>query len=318
MHHVLVVITLLLDQGWPIGPPPAPPTPAPLDTASVLVDVAASAPVATPAPVVKQPTRVAQQPSAPAPVAAPTHAAEPAAPSVFVSPPLIDVPVFDAPILVAQAGGATALSAPQVVEKVQAFYLKTNRLTAEFRQYYTNVTFGKKTQSDGTVYIKKPGKMRWDYRAKSRGKVKQVKSFVSDGQRLWAVEHDNKQAFKQDLDGNVLPVAITFLHGTGNLNKDFTATLDKSGKRGRTGDLVLELVPKKPSAQYKTLWLVVDPSNFRVRESVVLEASGNTNRFAFYKPNVEKSINDTWFSIDERALKKNGYRIVEPEKKAKP
>ena len=77
-----------------------------------------------------------------------------------------------------------------------------------------------------------------------------------------------------------MPVAITFLYGQGDLSKDFTATL-APGKFGGQGDLVVQLVPKQPTAQYKTLWLVVDSSDFHVKESIIEEVSNNLNSFSF-------------------------------------
>src|SRR5688572_22702949 len=103
---------------------------------------------------------------------------------------------------------APRLSADAVVGKVQAFYVGTQSLKAKFRQEYTNTTFGKTSTSDGVLWIKKPGKMRWDYHKRR----KLQKSFISDGVLLWAVEHDNKQVFKKNLGDDVLPVAITFLY----------------------------------------------------------------------------------------------------------
>jgi outer membrane lipoprotein carrier protein len=209
------------------------------------------------------------------------------------------------------------VGAREVVSRVQVFYEKNDRLSAKFRQYYTNVTFGRKTTSDGKVYIKKPGKMRWDYYRKVRGKAQTVKSFISDGAMLWAVEHDNKQVFKKDLETDLLPVAITFLYGKGDLSRDFSAALDP-GTHGQPGDYVLALTPKQPSAQYKTLWLVVDATTFRVRESIVLEASGNTNHFRFFHPDMARTVEDTWFAFDEKAAKNKKYRIVEPEEELPP
>ncbi|WP_428268408.1 LolA family protein [Haliangium sp.] len=212
----------------------------------------------------------------------------------------------------ASAEGATApakaLSANDVVDRVQAFYEGTGQLTALFRQTYTNVTFGKKSVSDGKLWIKKPGKMRWDYRGKQR-KVK--KSFISDGTTLWAVEHDNKQVFKKNLAEDMLPVAVSFLYGEGDLRRDFQAAFDRSGTYGKKSDYVLELTPRKPSAQYKTLYLVVDPGNFRVKESIVIEASGNTNHFRFYSPDTATSVKDSWFFFNEKQFKH--YRLVEPD-----
>lgn len=208
---------------------------------------------------------------------------------------------------------ATRLSAEDVIAKVQAFYNENQKLTALFRQTYTNATFGKTSVSDGKVWIKKPGKMRWDYQGKDK-KVK--KSFISDGKMLFAVEHDNKQVFKKSLEEDMLPVAITFLYGKGDLARDFVPKLDTSGTYGKKSDYVLELTPRAPSAQYKKLFLVVDPENFRVKQSIVIEASGNTNHFRFYSPDTEKPIKDEWFVFNASAFK--NYRVVEPDQAAEP
>jgi outer membrane lipoprotein carrier protein len=159
------------------------------------------------------------------------------------------------------------------------------------------------------VWLKKPGKMRWDYQNRRTGEVN--KSFISDGSRLWALEHDNKQAFRKDLEDTVLPVAVTFLTGQGELMRDFRPALDRSGTYGAPSDYVLRLVPRRPSAQYKTLWLVVDPEDFRVKQSIVLEASGNTNHFRFFEPDTNRPVRDSWFEVDPNALR--GYRIIDPE-----
>ena len=201
------------------------------------------------------------------------------------------------------------LGAGDVVSRVQEFYTDTKQLTALFRQTYTNTTFGKTSVSDGKLWIKKPGKMRWDYAGKSRNKVK--KSFISDGTILWAVEHDNRQVFKKNLHDDMLPVAVTFLFGQGDLARDFDARLDTSGKYGKKTDLVLDLTPRKPSAQYKKLYLVVDPGNFRVKQSVVVEASGNVNHFMFFSPDTRKPVRDAWFVFNEKKLQ--NYRVVQPD-----
>lgn len=224
------------------------------------------------------------------------------------------------PAQAAAQGGASAgqstrakrLSPTAVVERVQAFYVDTRQLTALFRQTYTNTTFGKKSVSDGKLWIKKPGKMRWDYRGKQR---KVNKSFISDGVTLWAVEHDNKQVFKKSIEDDLLPVAITFLYGKGDLARDFQAALDTSGKYGKQSDYVLELTPRAPSAQYKTLYLVVDPADFRVKESIVIEASGNTNHFRFFSPDIKAPVKDSWFVFNEKQFR--DYRVVRPDEQGR-
>jgi outer membrane lipoprotein carrier protein len=177
---------------------------------------------------------------------------------------------------VAKAPPPPALTAAELVAKVQAYYATTQKLRAEFRQEYTNTTFGRSSTSDGLVYIAKPGKMRWDYQKP------EAKYFISDGTTLWVYEAAQKQAFQQSLADQILPVAVTFLYGKGDLATEFTPSLDP-GKFGGKDDHVVKLTPKKPDAQYKHLWLVIDPRDFHVKESIIREASDNLNHFFFRK-----------------------------------
>ncbi len=206
------------------------------------------------------------------------------------------------------------LAAGDVVTKVQAFYKDTETLRAKFRQTVTNKTFGRKSFSDGFVWIKKPGKMRWDYYSKKM-KSQVTKSFISDGATIWAVFHQDLQFFKQSTKDNLLPVAITFLAGQGDLSADFTSEIDTKSGYGAKGDYVVKLTPRKPNAQYKTLWLVVDPGNFRVKTSIVLNSKGDTNQFAFFEGTTKALVKDSFFIFDEKANKK--FRLVNPEEAPK-
>src|SRR5437899_7862825 len=51
----------------------------------------------------------------------------------------------------------------EVVKKVQARYEKTRDLQADFKQSTKIEGFASPISSSGRVYIKKPGRLRWDY-----------------------------------------------------------------------------------------------------------------------------------------------------------
>jgi len=229
--------------------------------------------------------------------------AAPAAPPP-VQPAIVEVA---APAVTA----APASKANEVVDQVQKFYANIKRVTAQFRQSVTYDTFGSTKTSDGQVYIQKPGKMRWDYLEKKKDKVVVKKSFISNGTYLYVVEHDNLQVVQKNLQQDLMPVAVTFLYGKGDLKAEFNAELDASGKYGAKGEFVLKLTPKKPSAQYKNLFLVVSPGDYHVTQSVIIDSSNNVNHFRFYAPDFEKPIKDTWFEFDEKSVK--NYRIVDAD-----
>ena len=61
------------------------------------------------------------------------------------------------------------MSAPvrALVDRVQAFYEKTQDFTAKFKQDYTYKAFQRTQSSSGQVTFKKPGLMRWEYQLPS-------------------------------------------------------------------------------------------------------------------------------------------------------
>jgi outer membrane lipoprotein carrier protein len=221
------------------------------------------------------------------------------------------IPVFAAP----GAGSGALATANDVVDNVQKFYANIKQVTAQFRQAVTNETFGSTKTSDGTVWIMKPGKMRWDYLEKKKTKVEVKKSFISNGTSLYVVEHDNMQVVQKNLTNDLMPVAVSFLYGKGDLKTEFSAELDKSNKYGAKGEVVLKLTPKKPSAQYKNLILVVSPDNYRVTQSIIIDSSNNVNHFRFFAPDFEKPIKDTWFEFDKSSVK--NYRVIDADAEAK-
>lgn len=214
----------------------------------------------------------------------------------------------------AAVGGAAAatnspITATAVIDNVQTFYKDVKRVTALFRQTVHISTFGTTKTSDGAVWLEKPGKMRWDYLEKKKDVVRVKKSFISNGASLYVVEHDNKQVLKKNLQQDLMPVAVSFLFGKGDLKQEFNAELDPTAGYGGKDDLVVKLTPKRPSAQYKALILVVDPVQFRVKESVIIDTASNTNHFQFYSPDFEKPIKDSWFEFNDASLK--NYRIID-------
>ena len=225
--------------------------------------------------------------------------------SVGISPTIVTVPLVATPTV------APVSSANDVVDRVQVFYANIKQVTAQFRQAVTNVTYGSTKTSDGTMWVKKPGNMRWDYLEKKRTGVEVKKSFISNGTNLYVVEHDNKQVIKKNLKQDLMPVAVSFLYGKGDLRAEFNAELDTTGKYGDKDDLVLKLTPKQASAQYKTLVLVVNHDDFHVSQSIIIDSLGNINHFRFFTPDFEKAIKDAYFQFDERTVK--NYRVIDAD-----
>jgi periplasmic chaperone LolA len=204
----------------------------------------------------------------------------------------------------AEPTAAPASDAPDlrtVLDRMQKRYDQAKDFHARFSQNYSRAVVGRATLSTGTITFKKPGRMRWDY------DKPEPRMFLSNGQVLWLYEPSEKQAFKQDLKTSQLPAALAFLMGKGKIVDEFEIAFAKDDRHGRPGDFRLALSPKQPQSAYKSILFVVDPKEFLVRESVLVDSQGNTNHFIFDRLEVNGKVADSVFKWTPPA----GVRVVD-------
>ncbi|HEX2658226.1 MAG TPA: outer membrane lipoprotein chaperone LolA [Polyangia bacterium] len=194
-----------------------------------------------------------------------------------------------------------------VIDRVQKKYDGAADFRASFNQTLTNTAFKRRTPSTGEVLLKKPGRMRWNY------KTPDPKMYLSDGDLLWLYEPEDKQAFKQDLKTSQLPAALAFLTGKGKLANEFDITFAKDPVVGTAKDYVLALVPKQAQAQVKSMLFVVDPETFFVRETMIVDGQGNTNDLLFSDIKINNRLPDATFRWSPPA----GVRVVDTGKLGK-
>lgn len=202
--------------------------------------------------------------------------------------------VILAPGLAAAQPAPAKLSATEVLAKVDATYAGAKQLSATFTQTVVNTTFGTTTVSTGKLNVARPDKMRWDYMTKKNALDK---AFIFDGTTLWVVEPANKKVLQHTVVSDTLPAAISFLTGGGTLTKEFVASGPKDKGQLVPGASVIELTPRRPSAQYKKLLLVIDPTSWTVAQSIVTDTSGHTNTFDFTAVNLNARHNPSIFQF---------------------
>ena len=158
---------------------------------------------------------------------------------------------------------------------VQAHYQQVRDFTASFEQAYVGGALKRRTVERGTVAIRKPGRMRWDYEAPEK------KLFVSDGTRMYFyVPADRQVRVSAMPEAGRVPTPILFLAGRGDLLRDFTVE-EVAAPSGTKGLRALRLRPSRPEPEYETLTLVVDGSSYALRQLVVVDAQGGTSTFTF-------------------------------------
>lgn len=184
---------------------------------------------------------------------------------------------------------ATAAETKALVDKVQHFYENTRDFTADFDQVYRYAAMARTQRSSGTVQVKKPGFMRWDY-------VKPyAKLFLLDGKSLYAYDpDDNSVLVNRKFSSDSLSGAVTFLWGKGKLSEEFKITKVDKPEYGPT---VLQLVPKQREPGFTKLFFVVDPATGTVQTSVIFDSAGNENRISFSNVKSNQNLPDNRFTF---------------------
>jgi outer membrane lipoprotein carrier protein len=199
--------------------------------------------------------------------------------------------------------GAQKPEAPAaVIARVQKYYDSTKDLHARFEQEIASPSRAPQ-KAGGEVWLKKPGKMRWDYARPEK------KLMVSDGLTLWVYEPEDEQAFKQSLKDNALPAQVSFLLGEGKLAQEFDASFTKLD--GTSADeLALKMVPKTGTAAYRYLVFVIDNKSGQVKRTVIYDQAGGTNRLSFVDVEQNKGVDDSRFKFTPPA----GTHVLTPPK----
>jgi outer membrane lipoprotein carrier protein len=183
----------------------------------------------------------------------------------------------------ARAGQATAQDdVHQIAQAVDNHYNHLRSLQADFTEIYRGE--GAEREESGQLWLKKPRKMRWEYRS-PKGKL-----FVSDGESVWFYLPAEKQLRKTDfrkLDDLRSPIA--FLLGKTKLEKDLQGLSKAVDEAPLTpGDVVLRGVPRGMTDQVSEVQLEITPSH-QIARITLTEPDGGTTEFRFrgWQENVE-------------------------------
>jgi outer membrane lipoprotein carrier protein len=195
--------------------------------------------------------------------------------------------LFGAPLQV----GAQELD--QVVNAVESTYGKMSDLQADFTQVARNKSLGQDVKAEGTVYLKKGGKMRWDYKSPAPQQI------VSDGTYLWVYTPELNQVNKGDAPKALAGPAGSFLQGLGKVREEFSVRfLNPANKTDASGRPVLDLTPKKPTPLLTRLVLTVDPKDhYLVRQAVLYDQLQNTVTMSFNRIALNPGLSDTLFTF---------------------
>ncbi len=198
------------------------------------------------------------------------------------------IALYIALLLVVSTAYAAAPDLQTVAKAVDEHYNRLRSLQAEFTEIYRGAGIDR-TES-GTLWLKKPGKMRWEYRS-PRDKL-----FLSDGKDAWFYLPGDKQARKTPVRKlEDLRSPLGFLLGKTRLEKELQGLGFAPDLAPVTpGNRVLRGVPKNMAERVIQVLLEITPDN-RISRIVIDEVDGSTTEYRFREQKENVGIADERF-----------------------
>lgn len=189
-----------------------------------------------------------------------------------------------------------AASAPPTVDdavrEIESAYGKLTDLKAEFSQSSFNKSLNSTIPAQGTVYLKRGGKLRWEYSEPTKQEI------VSDGKTLWVYTPSLNQVNTGPAPEALAGPAGSFLAGLGRLREHFSVRfLNPAQPIDGEGQAVLDLTPKQPLPTLTRLVLAFDPRTWEVRKATVYDQFENTVTMRFTKLVINAGLSDRLFSF---------------------
>jgi outer membrane lipoprotein carrier protein len=188
------------------------------------------------------------------------------------------------------AAHGQAADVRELAAAVDAHYNHLRSLEAEFTEVYRGA--GADRTETGTLWLKKPGKMRWEYRSPRE------KLFVSDGRDAWFYVPDDRQARKtaaKKLEDARSPLA--FLLGKTKLEKELRGlSMAVDVTPLAAGNVVLRGVPVAMEDRVSEVLLEVTPEH-EIARLVIQEVDGAATEYRFTDQKEDVAVADGRFEF---------------------
>jgi outer membrane lipoprotein carrier protein len=200
---------------------------------------------------------------------------------------------------------AAAFAGPEpdvaaLARAVDEHYNHLRSLQAEFTEVYRGS--GVERTESGTLWLKKPGKMRWEYRSPRE------KLFLSDGRSVWFYVKGDRQVRKagaKQLDDVRSPIA--FLLGKLKLEKELqglSVAVDQAPLAA--GDTVVRGIPRGMTDRVSGVLVEITPHD-QIARIVIEEPDGAATEFRFDRQQENVDVREGSFQF----VQPEGVEVIE-------
>src|SRR5713101_9986765 len=178
---------------------------------------------------------------------------------------------------------AAEIDVLRTLKGIEDRYNSAQTLQVTFTESYT--LQGRKRMEKGELFLRKPGRMRWQYSAPA-GKL-----FVSDGKFVYYYSPDENRAEKMKLkETDDMRAPLAFLLGRLQFQNDF-----REFRALPDGpDIFITAIPKSDKLPYTEVTFLVSP-DFVIHWLRVKGQDGSQLEFTFANEKKNPPINDTMF-----------------------
>jgi len=194
-------------------------------------------------------------------------------------------------LLLALVGNLNSLRAQNIDEvlgKIQYFYENIKSIKANFIQE-TVFLDGSKEIRTGKVWIKKPGKFRWEYKSPEKFLI------ISDGVRVFIYYPEEKEVLICS-SGKVIPsqLALGFMNGRGSIKKDLKL---ESYEILSKKEWKISFLPITKDSYIEKIILTVNLNTGEVREFYFINTAGEKIKIVFKNLEYNISLENNLFTF---------------------
>jgi outer membrane lipoprotein carrier protein len=169
---------------------------------------------------------------------------------------------------------ATVLDATALVGGLQNWLGATQQMEGRFEQTMTSGALGAGIEEAGRFYLRRPGRMRWDYLEPER------KIALIDGNSTRLYLEQDRQLWESELeDGSLLSMLLADVEP---LESVFESGVLSAPEKGGQGAYRLRLVPRVDVASFREIVVTLRPPEFAIEALEVLDAGGNRMLYRFF------------------------------------
>jgi outer membrane lipoprotein carrier protein len=177
-----------------------------------------------------------------------------------------------------------------VIAGLQRRYAAVDCIRADFRQTYRAP--GVDQTESGTLIMKRPGLMRWEYRDP------ELKLFVADGRDTYLYTPADRQVLVRRFSAaDLRSTPLQFLLGQGDIQQSFQVSWEPDPKPDTGGAFLLRLTPRSTEADYSYVVVECNGSSYDVYRIVIHEHTGNTSEFVLSKMQTNVKVDNKQFQF---------------------